>query len=178
MNPYLAAALAGVVATVPMTALMSAGHRRLPVDEQYPLPPRELTDEVTRRTDTAQALSEPQTAALSLALHFGYGGVTGALYPLVTKAAPDPQALVGGPMRQTLFGSAFGVAVWAGSYLGWIPAMGLLGPATVQPPARRRLMVGVHLVWGAATVLVGERLASRDSGRVYPRRSQSLGIIE
>jgi hypothetical protein len=47
-------------------------------------------------------------------------------------------------------GAAYGVAVWTGSYLGWIPTLGLLKPATRHPAERNALMLAAHLVWGAA----------------------------
>jgi hypothetical protein len=45
---------------------------------------------------------------------------------------------------------AFGVAVWLLSYMGWLPAIGLFGPATRDTQGRSALMVAAHLVWGAA----------------------------
>ena len=50
MNRYWAGALAGLAATVPMTATMLTLHRRLPKNERYHLPPRELTMAIVRRT--------------------------------------------------------------------------------------------------------------------------------
>lgn len=175
MNRCLGGALGGLLATIPMTLAMVTLFRRLPADEQYPLPPREITEELTRRAGQSERLGDGQQGALSLALHFGYGGLTGAFYPLLAGSGQLAPILLGSPLRQTLFGSSYGMAVWAGSYLGWIPALQLLGPATAQPVHRRSLMIGAHLVWGAATVLIGEQLVERSR---QPRRTQSLGIIE
>src|SRR3546814_3671915 len=66
------------------------------------------------------------------------------------------------------FGSMAGVAVWAASYFGWIPAMGVLSPAHRHPPARNALMIAAHLVWGAVTaasyreLVAARRTALRD----------------
>lgn len=140
MNRYLAGALAGLLATFPMTAVMQGLHRRLPPDERYPLPPREITGELARRAGVDDSLSEDERVAATHLLHYGYGAAAGALYPLL---APRGDPLV--------HGAAYGVAVWAASYLGWIPALRILRPATRHPARRNALMIAAHLVWGAAT---------------------------
>jgi len=52
--------------------------------------------------------------------------------------------------RSAAAGASFGVGVWAASYLGWIPAVGLLAPATRHPRHRSALMLAAHVVWGAS----------------------------
>jgi putative membrane protein len=42
-----------------------------------------------------------------------------------------------------------GSLVWAGSYLGWLPALGLRQSATRDYPSRNIQMIAAHLVWGA-----------------------------
>jgi hypothetical protein len=42
------------------------------------------------------------------------------------------------------------MAVWAGSYLGLLPAAGILPSATRDYPERNAVMIGAHVVWGAA----------------------------
>jgi uncharacterized membrane protein YagU involved in acid resistance len=176
VNRYLAGAIAGTLATVPMTWVMATLFRRLPQDDQYPLPPREITNEVTRRAGRRQNLSEGQHQLLSLTAHFSYGSLTGALYPAALYPRSLSRAVRGMPLYQALFGAGYGVAIWAGSYMGWVPALRLLGPLTAQPAARRRLMICAHLVWGASTVLIGERLARQ--GQPPLRRSESVGVWE
>lgn len=171
MNRYLAGAIAGTLATIPMTLVMVKLFERLPPDDQYPLPPREITDEITRRTDQQKHLSEPQTEVFSLAAHFAYGGATGALYPL-----PLSSHVEGRPGMQLLLGAGYGVAVWAGSYLGWVPALRILAQPTAQPLARLRLMIAAHLVWGAGTVFIGEQLAGPHPRE--PRRIRAGGLLE
>jgi putative membrane protein len=55
-------------------------------------------------------------------------------------------------------GIGFGLLVWAGSYLGLLPALGLLSPATQHAPQRNLLMIAAHLVWGAVLGAVTDRL--------------------
>jgi uncharacterized membrane protein YagU involved in acid resistance len=142
----LIGAIAGFAATLPMTAAMRALHRRLPQDERYPAPPRELIDSAS---DAVGADLPDETARdLTLAAHFAYGAATGAL---IGAILPRP-----GPVS----GAAAGVAVWAGSYMGWIPAVRLLEPATRHPARRNGMMIAAHLVWGAATALAIRELGA------------------
>ena len=143
MNDILDGAVAGCVATIPMTVAMEAMHRELPAREQYPLPPRTVT--VRAAEASGLDLDEDERTALSLTAHFAMGTAMGALYGPVSRLLPLPAPLAG---------AAFGLAVWAGNYLGVLPALGLLRPATDHPPRRAGLMIGAHLVWGAAAGIV------------------------
>jgi hypothetical protein len=53
-----------------------------------------------------------------------------------------------------LAGTLYGLVVWGASYLGLVPALGLLSPATRHPRRRNALMIAAHLVWGAALGLL------------------------
>ena len=142
------AAASGVVATAPMTALMEYGYRRLPRSERYPLPPRLIVDETGRRTGLGVGVSNAARTLVTIAGHFGYGGATGALYGLTGR---------GSVPASIPRGAAFGLGVWAVSYLGWLPAVGLLSSATRHPVRRTGLMMAAHVVWGVATALLTER---------------------
>lgn len=47
-------------------------------------------------------------------------------------------------------GVAFGLAVWAGSYLGMLPALGIRLPLRKSFRDDHVQLVAAHLVWGAA----------------------------
>jgi hypothetical protein len=133
----LIGAIAGIAGTMAMTSAMRRLHARLPAEERYPLTPREIVDSTA---DGAGApLPEEAAKDLTTAAHFAYGAACGALL-----AAINPES-----SKRT--GAAAGVAVWLASYMGWIPALNVLEPATRHPPRRNLLMIGVHLVWGSAT---------------------------
>ena len=51
-------------------------------------------------------------------------------------------------------GVAYGLAVWAGSYLGWLAAVGVLPPATHEPAGKNAVMIAAHVVWGATLSLL------------------------
>jgi ribose/xylose/arabinose/galactoside ABC-type transport system permease subunit len=145
MNGILVGALAGLAATVPMSLAMKLMHERLPEHEQYPLPPRAVTMEVAEQAGVRERMDEGERQAATWAGHFGYGATCGALYGALAARRDVPPLAAG---------VGFGLAVWAGSYLGWLPAAGILRPATEHPPRRNALMIAAHVVWGATTGLV------------------------
>ncbi len=55
------------------------------------------------------------------------------------------------PVRAQGVGSgvAFGVALYSGSYLGWLPALGLNPSEQGRPNARSGAMLLAHVVFGA-----------------------------
>lgn len=140
MNQVLLGAFSGLVATVPMTVAMNAMHRWLPEEERYPLPPRQTTMVIAEKTGMSEHLDERQRTGVTFAAHFGYGALAGAIYGLLAKDILGSKALSG---------ASFGLAVWAGSYLGLLPALRLLPSGTEHPPRRNALMIAAHLVWGA-----------------------------
>lgn len=129
MKPLIFGALAGLAATMAMTAFMRRAHRHLPLDEQYPLPPREIVDH------TIHVEREEAARTATVLSHFGFGALAGSLYAL------SPVNRLGGP--------SYGLGVWAASYLGWLPAFRILAPATEHPIQRNLLMLAAHVVWGA-----------------------------
>ena len=153
MNPLLAGALAGTAATVPMTIFMAAADAALPESERYPLPPEQITATLARSAGVPTRPERPGWEAKTYAAHFGFGAAAGAAY-----AALGADRLPGHPAAK---GVAFGLSVWAVSYLGWLPAAGLVPPATREPTGRNLLMVAAHVVWGAAVGTLSQRLTRR-----------------
>jgi uncharacterized membrane protein YagU involved in acid resistance len=132
--------IAGIVATGPMTAAMILWHRRLPLAQRYPLPPREITGKIAAKAGVRDELSESGESAATLLSHFGYGSAAGLLYAFLTGNVTLPGVLKG---------ILFGLVVWTASYLGLLPAAGILKPATQHPAERNFLMIGAHVIWGA-----------------------------
>ena len=130
-------AIAGFVGTMAMTAAMRRLHRRLPERERYPLTPREIVDSAAAQAQVP--LVDESAKDATTAAHFLYGAAMGAL---VSALNPDPSRKAG---------MVAGTAVWVASYMGWIPAVGTLEPATRHPARRNAAMIGAHLVWGAST---------------------------
>jgi putative membrane protein len=150
----LKGAMAGFFATAPMTASMLIGWGLLPRHEQYPLPPRLITQEISERVGIQEHLSEPGLKGLTILSHFAYGTVFGAVYALFESKVP---------MHSSLKAALAGLALWMGSYLGWLPSMGLLVPATRHPWRRNLLMIIAHLIWGLTLGEVIRKLTAGNS---------------
>jgi uncharacterized membrane protein YagU involved in acid resistance len=162
MKQIEAGTISGFCATIPMTLAMKAMHSKLPVEERYPLPPREITMNVAEAAGVKKMMSQPARLWATYVGHFGYGAFAGAGYALLTRKPRRRDAA-----SSALKGMGYGLAVWAGSYIGWLPAVGLFPPPTTEPPRRSLLMIGAHLVWGGVTGVLVDQL------RVDQRRAQS-----
>jgi len=142
--------LAGLLAAGPMGLLMVAWQKLLPKREQYALPPEQITEKVIERAGLDDISQKKVARRVATWLsHFGYGAAAGSLYPLVTgsmKTSPVVRGLV------------FGLVVWAASYLGWVPAVRILPPATQAPAGRNMLMIGSHFLWGALIAFFVSRM--------------------
>jgi len=146
-NPILSTVVAGLVSTTAMTVLMQGLFNRLPRDQQYPLPPEEIAT-VAETSVLGKELSPPQHMAWTLISHFGYCITLAGVYSMLAEPLP---------FSALLKGVLYGIAVWAGSYLGWLPALGVLRPATQFPPKRNGLMIVAHLVWGAVLSITTDK---------------------
>lgn len=127
-----------------MSLTMLIGWTLLPRREKYPLPPRLITEEITERVGLEDQMGEGELVGLTIVSHFGYGALFGSVYALFENRIP---------MHSSLRGALTGMALWIASYLGWLPAAGILRPATRHPWRRNLLMIIAHLVWG---VTLGE----------------------
>ena len=149
----LEGAVAGFAATVPMSLSMLVGWTLLPRHEKYHLPPREILNAITDRVGIADQMSENQLVAATIASHFAYGALFGSVYASLRRRLP---------IDSRLMGALFGLAVWVGSYLGWLPALGILRPATQHPWRRNLIMILAHFVWGATLDEALQTLNTRD----------------
>lgn len=123
----------GAAATIPMTLAMLALRARMPREWFKTPPPRKITLNLLHCLGLARVLDRKQKSRLVGLSHFGYGAAAGALYGLMPRRLPGP---------------LYGLAVWAVSYLGAMPALSLYRPATRDPASRNKLMIASHLVWG------------------------------
>jgi uncharacterized membrane protein YagU involved in acid resistance len=153
MNKVIVGAAAGAVATVPMTMVMETLHYRLPGEVPRPLPPREVAEGLAVKFGVNRTLSERDMQNLTLALHFGYAAVTGAVFAMVPRRATATGMAAAGAM--------FGLSVWATSYLGWLPVFGVRQPVSYDPLPRTGLMIAAHLAWGVTAGLLLAAVASR-----------------
>ncbi len=146
-SSLLTGAVAGAVATVPMTLTLFGVAPFLPHVRAFP--PRLAVRMVTAKAGLWQQLSARQRSRLSWAGHFGYGALMGGVY-----AGVAGRPGTGGAGS----GAAFGLAVWAGSYLGVLPALGIRRPLQRSFRDDHVQLVAAHLVWGAALGWLEKRL--------------------
>jgi uncharacterized membrane protein YagU involved in acid resistance len=161
-------AVAGFAATGPMSIFMAASHEALPEAQQTGLPPRQITDRVLAKADLHDDVDEPERQGITAAAHFAYGTAAGAVYGVLAHALRPPPVLGG---------VAYGLAVWAGSYLGLLPATGLYRSATREPAGRNVMMIGAHVVWGAVLGLLADGLLETKSENHHAPRDGAAGVI-
>lgn len=133
-------AAAGAVATVAMSACMLAAQKAGLMGRQ---PPAHIV-----RAATGRKVDGPPLSALSIAAHLGFGSATGAVYAVATVTGPR-SGTWRRPSADPRTGMAFGLAVWAVSYAGWVPALGILDPPSEDRLGRPTSMAAAHVVYGA-----------------------------
>jgi len=141
-------ALAGLIATVPMSLFMLATQRMLPKGHQYALPPEMITGELAHRMHIRPHLNKPQILGATLVSHFGYGTGMGMLYSPLSKL----------PLPGAIKGVLFAVTVWAVSYLVLSPLIGMRASGHREPESRNLMKVGANAVWGVAMGVVTDML--------------------
>jgi hypothetical protein len=135
MRPGLVGAVGGIGATIAMTGVMALAKATGALGESPP-------HTITRRGLRAAVGETPdRVTPLAAALHLAFGIAAGAVYG----------ATLGRRRRQRpeLWGAGYGIVVWAASYAGWAPALGLMPPPSRDRPGRQPANVVAHLVYGA-----------------------------
>jgi uncharacterized membrane protein YagU involved in acid resistance len=135
-------AAAGAIATLAHTAVMEIARRMGVLGEP---PPKKITRAVAGVEESGAALN-----LTTVALHFGFGAVTGALYAALH---PRPESVTVGS------GIRFGTLVWTSSYAGWVPALGIMPmPQNDQKKGRPPAMIAAHWAYGAVLAASLRRL--------------------
>ena len=148
--PVFSSTLAGFIATFPMTIFMLLTQRYLPHGQRYDLPPEIIVKDMAQRAHIKQHMNKFQILAATLVSHFSYGATVGLLYPPLSKKLSLPTAIKG---------AIFGFLIWATSYLGLLPLLGLSENAPREPGRRNLMMIAAHLIWGSSLALISDTLA-------------------
>lgn len=165
MNVLGTGALAGLIATAPMSGTMLLLRHLAPATRWAPLPPETITAHAAAAGDLRDDLGHDGLRVATAVGHFAYGAAAGALYAPLARSTRHP-------VRR---GIAFGVVLWGVGYLGWVPAFNLMPPATEQPASRNGLMIAAHIVWGATTGALVARRLDAPSSPDRPRRGHTGG---
>jgi uncharacterized membrane protein YagU involved in acid resistance len=149
---------AGLIATVPMTVAM-ASIRKGVAGPRAPLPMEEVGDGVADKLELSDKMTRDEQDAFNWVSHFGFGATTGGIYGL----------LAGDPSKHSIAkGIAFGMGVWATSYVGVLPALNIMREPENEPKHKIASEVVSHIVWGAALGLLTKALVSRTASRHEP----------
>ncbi|CAN5827647.1 hypothetical protein BH24CHL6_BH24CHL6_00470 [soil metagenome] len=153
--------VAGLLATVPMSAFMLLAHRLGWLNEQAP-------EEITARSLERVTDHRPGGLALDLLTalaHLAFGALSGVVYALSLGR------LSARPVPGVVTGALYGASVWLGSYWGVLPRLGLMPPPPRDERRRPLVMLVAHWIYGAALGLllpalkraqpVGQRHAAR-----------------
>jgi hypothetical protein len=132
-------ALAGAVATVPMSLLMVAAQRMGALGKA---PPRKINERLLAVVGRVWP-HRSRRRAVSAASHFAFGAAAGALFALAARRVASRAGRVSS-------GMAYGAAIWGAMYGGLLPALGLMPRPARDRPGRPATMVAAHLVYGAA----------------------------
>ena len=138
MQTMMRGALAGFVATAPMTAIFGIGRA---LGMLYTPPPAQITEEVAERIGEDLDPHSAEFQAAWLAAHLGYGAACGMLYALARPLLPRSEIAAG---------LLFGGAVWSVSYLSLMPGLGLFPPAKADSRQRQAVMIAAHAVYGTS----------------------------
>jgi uncharacterized membrane protein YagU involved in acid resistance len=147
---YLTGAVAGLVATAPMTVWMAIAKRYLSWQSQEPLPPSLITHNALQAVELDDELSQDEEAALTAVNHFAYGAAAGTLYGRLYSPRSATDAVTSGVM--------YGLGIWSCSYFGLIPATGLYRSPIDETADRNPLMIVAHVIWGGSLGLVTHAL--------------------
>lgn len=124
-----AGAGSGVAATTAMSAVLAAAEVTGFVDRQ---PPRSIVEKLL------PDLSDSATNFTAGLAHVAYGASAGVVY----------SSLVPLRWQNRGTGVAYGAAIWALGYEGWLPALGILPPAHRDRPGRALAVLAAHLIYG------------------------------
>lgn len=138
VKAVLDGSVGGAIGTALMSATMMAGKRVGLLGEH---PPELLAAAMLRGTGVPRMEGETQDA-LAVAGHFAFGIGAGALFAVLHRRLRLP-------IHPVIHGALYGTGVWAVSYMGWIPALGIMPSAERDRPGRPLVMVLAHWIFGS-----------------------------
>ncbi len=141
---------AGLLATVAMSGAMLALQK---LGAMGRMPPQIITDNALAAAGAKNETPRPVEKAAGVLLHFGFGAVAAALFELArTEKTRRTSWFRSTPAKRPPYaaGIAFGGLVWTVSYMGWVPALGIMPPAHRDRPGRPLAMILAHVVYGAS----------------------------
>lgn len=154
----LAGAAGGLAGGAAMTLLITQVAPRVAPPAMLPPTPAPIqaVQWAERTTGHEEALSSKQEKAAGLLDHAVFSAGAGAAYA-IARARLAPVAALPAPVA----GVAFGLAVWAATFQGALPALGVMRRTTQQPPERWPAPLMGHSLFGLVTAVVTEKVHQR-----------------
>lgn len=140
-----AGAVSGAAATVAMSAVMYTAQGLGLLGRA---PPRQIVERALASIGLRGKVPSSAKRMLTALAHLGFGATQGALYALLQEAAASRHPALRAPSVAS--GVPFALSVWATSYAGWIPTLGILPRPSHDRPGRPATMVLSHIVYGVA----------------------------
>jgi hypothetical protein len=143
----------GVVATVAMSTVMLVAQKAGLLGQ---MPPKKISERLLATVGARRKTPKPARELLATVLHFTFGGAAGAVFGVAhgvwrTRARGSSSASRTSIERAPLLaGLAFGSAIWAVSYAGWVPALRIMPMPHADRRGRPTSMLVAHWVFGAA----------------------------
>jgi Protein of unknown function (DUF1440) len=144
-------AASGFLATFPMTVALLGIRKALPIFHRQTLPPYKISKRIFSKFRLLAPWENKKKKILTNASHFGYGAAGGVVYSTFANKSD---------LSPAIKGTVFGLAVWVGSYFGWLPATKIL-PPYMEHPKRHAMMAASHVVWGTSIAYIFDRLEAR-----------------
>ena len=138
----------GLLATTTMSAAM-LGFQKLGLMGR--MPPRKITEHFLGKVGLRRVTSRGSRRLLSTLTHFAFGGVMAAAFEVAREIASIRRGEPARPPSPPPFPVAlvYGTAIWAVSYLGWVPKLGIMPPPSRDRFGRPTSMVIAHWIYGA-----------------------------
>lgn len=149
-------AAAGVIATVSMSAVMFAFQRSGMLGR---MPPRIIVERGLQTAGVRGLLSRATRQTASAMAHLGFGASQGAIYACLIDRGPQLREPPIARGASTVTAVPYAMMVWATSYAGWIPALGIMPPPSRDRPGRPTSMLISHVVFGVALATALRALA-------------------
>jgi hypothetical protein len=143
VRSLLAGAAAGALATIAMSAVMLVAKRAGITGE---LPPERITRRAIEAVVDEPPRDDQEDAAAAVA-HLGFGAAAGALFAVLTLLTDATRRSA--PIAASA-GVLYATCIWLVSYQGWVPALGIMPPASRDRRGRVATMLAAHWVYGAA----------------------------
>ncbi|HET8524973.1 MAG TPA: DUF6789 family protein [Thermomicrobiales bacterium] len=138
-------AVAGTLATVPMTAVMGLGQL---AGWMVTPPPKEVTAAAQQETGIRTEVGQPAFTVSWIGAHIAFGAASGALFTAGRSRFPSS------PM---LAGMVYGTTLWAVAYGAVLPALGLYPSLADDSHSRTGVMLVAHEVFGVALGTLSSR---------------------